>query len=113
MGRVATPESRRPVDVDEAVHVTQTVLRATPVFALGARGARTARLEHLDRDPVASSDAPTPSRSWTDLFEYAHGFVTGHELESAVELAGVLLVIGAAQPAGLDPQQRVVGADLG
>src|SRR5581483_12254655 len=39
--------------------------------------------------------------------------VAGHEGKPGREGAGVLLVVGAAQPARLDSQQPVVVADLG
>ena len=60
---VAAPEAGRAVDGDEAVHVAA---------GRGARSAGTsparhaahcaARLEHLDRDPVADGDAPALRR---------------------------------------------------
>ena len=39
--------------------------------------------------------------------------MAGDERESAREFAGVLLVVGAAQPAGLHADKRVVIADGG
>jgi hypothetical protein len=40
------------------------------------------------------------------------GLVTGNEREPARELAGVLLMVGPAQPAGRHPHQRIVVAEV-
>ena len=109
---VAAPQPGARVDGDEAVHVAQAVALAAAVRAGAARVALAARLEDLDRHPVADLHAPalgrrraptasiTPTDSWP-----------GTKAKPAGERAGVLLVVGAAQAARLDAEQAVVVAD--
>ena len=73
-----------------------------------------ARLEHLDGDPIAglatphrsAARAPTCSMMPTTSWPGMNG-VPG------ADVPGVLLVVGAAEPARLDAQQPVVVADVG
>ena len=58
----------------------------------------------------------TPQRSaaaGAELLDDPDGLVPGDEGPAGVQLAGVLLVVGAAEAARLDPEEPVVGADLG
>ena len=110
---VAAPQSGRAVDGHDAVHVGETVARAAPVLARPARRALAARQEHLDRDAIAGLHTPTRGRARADLLDDADRLVTGHERVAREQLAGELLVVGAAQAARLDAQERVVVADLG
>jgi hypothetical protein len=69
-------------------------------------------LEHLHGDAVAGLHAPTLGRFWTDGLDHADRLVTGHEGEAGGERAAVLLVVGAAQTARLDPKESVVVAHV-
>jgi hypothetical protein len=100
-------------DVDEAVHVGQAVAFTSLVLADLAGAAGATRLEDLDRHAIAGVHIPSRRRVGPDLLDDPDRLVTGNEREPTVELTGVLLVIGAAQPAGLDPKYRVVVADVG
>ena len=84
--------------------------RYSPVHA---RLAVTAGLEDLDRHPIPRGHPPPLRRPRADRFDDPDRLVAGDERESAREFAGVLLVVGSAQPARLNPNQRVVVAECG
>ena len=90
---------------------------AVPLRSAGTRPARhgahsAAREEDLDRDAVTGAYTPTFAAARAELLDHADRLVPGHEREPGEELSGELLVVGAAQPTRLDPQQAVVVADL-
>ena len=111
--RVAAPETRRALDVDEPDHRRQSVATATSVAAGAAGVALAAGLEHLDGDALAGADTPPLRGADTYLLDRADHFVTRDEGVSSGDVPGVLLVIRAAQPACLDAQQPVVLTDRG
>jgi hypothetical protein len=88
------------------------VLAAVAVVAAGTGVARPARLEHLQGDAISLLDAPALAGALPELLHDAHRLVPRDERAAGVELAGVLLVVGAAQAARLDQEEPVVGADL-
>ncbi len=110
---VAAPECRLDVDVDEAEHRRQPIADAAPVLPTQARLTFTARSEHFDRDPLTGRDAPTRCSLIADLLEHPHDLVARDEGERSREMSAVLLVIGAAQAARLDAQDRRVCGDVG
>ena len=71
-----------------------------------------ARQEDLDRHAIAGADVPSSRGHRSDLFDDADGFVSGNERVPREQLASELLVVGPAEPAGFDTQERVVVADL-
>ena len=75
--------------------------------------AHATRQEDLDRDAVALAHTPPGRGARADALDDADRLVTGYEGEAGEQLAGELLVIGAAEPARLDAQQPVVVTDLG
>jgi hypothetical protein len=81
---------------------------AALVRAGAARVTRATRLEHFHRDAVAGNDAPLSRRDVADALDDTNGLVPGDEREPGGQVPGVLLVVGAAQPARLDAKQRVV-----
>jgi hypothetical protein len=85
---------------------------AAPVFTGSATLTLTTGEEHLDGHPVTDADAPSLGRPGADLLDDADGLVSGDEGVGAGEVSGVQLVIGAAQPAGLDAQEPVYGSDI-
>src|SRR5207248_8267060 len=105
---VAAPQTGWSLYGDKAVHVVHAVAPAPTVDAGQAGLTVTARLEHLHRDPIADLHAPTLRGPRADGLENTHRLVAGHEGEPGGEGAGVLLVIGAAQPARLYPQDPVI-----
>ena len=82
-----------------------------PVHPCSASRAGPARLEYLDSRAIAGDYAPALRRPRSDGLDRAHRLVTGNEGEPARQLAGVLLVVGPAQPAGFHPHDRIVVAD--
>jgi acyl-CoA thioesterase-2 len=68
-------------------------------------------LEDLHRHALALGHTPTRGCVRADLVDDPDRLVARHEREAAVELTGVLLVVGAAEAARLDAQQRVVDTD--
>jgi len=76
-----------------------------------ARSTRPARLERHDGHAVARRHVPPLGRGGADIVDHAHDLVAGYEWPRHPDPAGELLVVGAAQPAGLDPEQAVVVAD--
>ena len=91
----------------------EAVTCAPPVLTERARRALATRQEDLDRDAVALADTPPVRGTRADALDDADRFVTGYEGEAREQLAGELLVIGAAEAARLDAQQPVVVTDLG
>ena len=85
---------------------------AEAVVAADAVGAEAAGDERLDADAVALLDAPAAGGLVADLGDAADGLVAGDDGEADGERALVLLVVGAADAAGLDLEEGVVGADL-
>ena len=110
---VAAAETRWRVGVGEADHGGQAVALAAPVEPCSALVAVAARQEHLDCHSLPRADAPPLGRGVTQLLDHADHFVPGDERVPVGDVTRVLLVVGAAQAAGLDPQQTVVGADVG
>src|SRR4051794_41681521 len=98
MAGVAAPQPGGLVDGDVAVHVAHPVPRAPPVGAGEARIALGARHEDLDGDAVAGVDIPALTGAGAHLLDDADGLVARDEREAGGESAGVLLVIGAAEP---------------
>jgi hypothetical protein len=86
---------------------------STPVLPRPAGRAIATRLKHLDRDPVPGRYTPAPRGGRPDRLDDPDRLVTGDQRKPAGKLAGVLLVVGPAQPAGFHPQQRVVLAQNG
>ena len=86
---------------------------AAPVLAATARTALTAGQEHLDGDPLALLDAPSLEGALARADDGADDFVAGDEWPPREQLAAVLLVVGAAKPARLDPQDARVRARVG
>ena len=76
-----------------------------------------ARQERFHGHAVTRSEAPTLGRVGSDLVDDADGLVARHErvpqVDHPVELAPVLLDVGAADATGLDPKDRVVAPDAG
>src|SRR5207237_3849999 len=107
------PEPRGSLERDPAVHVGQTVLPAVPVVALQARAAAGAGPEDLHRHPLALRHPPSLGGPGAERLEAPHHLVARDEGEGAGEGAGVLLVVGAAEPARLDPQDPVALAQIG
>src|SRR5205807_7947737 len=75
--------------------------------------ARAAGLHDLEGDAVAGLDAPSLSRLGPDRLHDADRLVTGDEGEPGRKRARIELMVGAAEPAGLDAQQPVVVAHVG
>ena len=98
---VAAPEAGRVVDAEESVG------------ADAAAGSARRRDERLDADAVALLDAPARGGLVADLGDAADGLVAGDHGVVRGQRALVLLVVGAADAAGLDAEEGVVGADLG
>ena len=67
-----------------------------------------AGLEHLDRHPLADPDTPGLRGAVSDRLYDPHRLVPRDERQPAGQHTGELLVIGAAEPACLDPEQGVV-----
>src|ERR1700677_4357073 len=67
----------------------------------------------LDGDAIARLKSPTARRFSTNLFDNSDGFVSGNhrQTQQAVELAVVLINVAAADAAGFDPHQGVIGAN--
>ena len=86
---------------------------AVPRVAPAAGTTGPTRLEHLHGHPVTRLHPPALRRGGADRFDDPDGLVARDERAAGMQLAGVLLVVGAAQPARLDPQETVVIADLG
>ena len=103
MGRVAPREASALLDPEEAVHGAQPVTNAVPHVACAARRALTAAEEDLEGDPVALDHAPPAGRLGADALDHADDLMAGHEGPTGVQGARVLLVVGAAQAARLDP----------
>jgi hypothetical protein len=87
------------------------------VGAAQAVAATAAGDERFDGDPVADVEAPPLGRVDPDLVDDADGLVAGDErvaqVDDAVHLAPVLLDVGAAYAARLDPEDGVVAPDFG
>jgi hypothetical protein len=66
------------------------------VVAAAAGGALAARLEDLDRDPVALADPPPTRRPLSCHLDHADGLVARDERPPGMELPRVLLVVRAA-----------------
>ena len=79
VGGVATPQSRGPVDGDEAVHLPRAMVLAVLVVTGGARRAPAARLEDLHRHPVAGGYSPPGRRRLADGLDDADRLVARHE----------------------------------
>jgi hypothetical protein len=77
-----------------------------------ARSTRSARLERHYGHSIARRHPPPLGRRGADIVDHAHDLVAGHEGPRHPDPTGELLVVGAAQPAGLDPQQAVIVANL-
>ena len=86
---------------------------APAVLPVNAGLAITTGLENLHRHPIPRGHAPPLSSPRADRVDDPDRLMAGDERESAREFAGVLLVVGAAQPAGLHADKRVVIADGG
>jgi hypothetical protein len=114
MRRIPSPQARLGVRRDGSVHVAQTVLGAPLVRTRTARVALAAREEHLDRDAIAFADIPAARCVGADALDHADGLMPRDEgpAASARQVARVLLVIGPAQTARFDTEQRVVGGDV-
>src|SRR6266545_2275719 len=110
---VAAPEAGRQVDAEIAVGVHAAMAEAQRISAADAVRTEAAGDERLDADAVALLDAPAAGGLVPDLGDPADGLVAGDDGEADGQHALVLLVVGAADAAGLDLEQRVVGADLG
>src|SRR5207248_7570845 len=81
-----------------------------------ARLALPAAVARAHGDPLALGHAPARARAGADLLDNAERLVSrDHGIRRVVLVlrlrALVLLVVAAADPARLDAQQRVVGAD--
>ena len=76
---------------------------AAPHVARAARRARTAAEEDLEGDPVALGHPPPTGRLGAYALDHADDLMAGHEGPTGVQGARVLLVVGAAQAARLDP----------
>ncbi|MNY54371.1 hypothetical protein D3C86_1902350 [compost metagenome] len=75
-----------------------------------------ARDDRLDRDTVAFPHMPTLRCRGPDALDESHDLVAGHDRHASAPIAEVtepLLIVGAAQTTGFDPQDRVVVVDLG
>jgi hypothetical protein len=88
------------------------VTRAAPILPCPAGRTGLTGLEHLDGHPVAGGHTPTLCRSGADGVDGSDGLVTRNERKPARELAGVLLMVGPAQRAGRNPNQRIVVAEV-
>ena len=111
MGRVAAPQPGAGVDGDEAVHVARP-LRSQRRYSPARQASHSRHDRNTSTATRCPSTRPSAQPPRADLLDHADGLVTGDESVPRMELAAVLLVVGAAQPAGLDPEQRVVVADL-
>jgi hypothetical protein len=103
--RIAAPQARRHVggQIEAIAHAPFAALRRAQM-ALPALAARQRRLDH---DAVALGDLPSLGGCAADLFDPADRLVSRndrHLAEAAdLELAEILVVVGAAQAVGLDP----------
>jgi hypothetical protein len=86
---------------------------APPVLPGSAPLARSARQKDLDGDAVALGHTPPRRGTFADGVDDADRLVARDEGEAGRQRARVLLVIGAAEPARLDAEEAVVGADVG
>src|SRR3990172_4852228 len=111
--RVATPEAGRHVDAHVAVGVETAVPGAEAVGAGQALAAVAAGDGRLDADAVARLHSPAPGGDVADLGDAADGLVAWHDRKADRKRALVLLVVGAADAAGLNLEEGVVGADIG
>ena len=103
----------RDVDPLEPVHGGHPVPLAVALVSPPAGIALAARLEHLQGHAVTALHAPALRGTVAELLHDPDGLVAWDEGPAGVELAGVLLVVGAAQPARLDAEEPVVGPDPG
>ncbi len=113
MRRVSTPQARFNLGVDEAEHRGEPVTHAASVLAACARLALPAGAEDLDGNSIACRDIPLSGCVVTDLVDDPDDLVTRDERERGCDVPAVLLVVGAAQTAGLDAEPRSVGGDIG
>ncbi|MNL39344.1 hypothetical protein D3C87_1616190 [compost metagenome] len=75
-----------------------------------------ARDDWLDRDAITFPHTPTLGRRGPDALDESHDFVAGNDRHASspiTEVTEPLLIVGAAQTTGFDPQHGVVVADLG
>jgi hypothetical protein len=114
VGRVAAPKAGRDVrrHIEAVAH--------SPLATLGgphpALPATPARQRRLDYDAVTLGDFPTLGSLRTDLLNKADRLVTRNDRQLAgadLELAEILIIIGATEAIGLDAQQTVIRLYLG
>ncbi len=77
-----------------------------------ARSTRPARLERHNRHAVSRRHSPPLGRAVADVLDDTHDLVAGDERPGHSDPTRELFVVGAAQPARLDPKQTIVVADL-
>ena len=100
---VGAPEAGREVKGEEPVRGDAAgATAAEPRRAGETLPALAAGDERFDADPVANGDAPAPGGVLADLRDAADGLVAGDDRVADGQSAGVLLVVGAADAAGLD-----------
>ena len=83
--RVAAPQPGGPLDGDVPVHVGKAVAFAALIRAGAARVAGAARLEHLDRDPVAAGNTPALRSGIADALDDADRLVVADRQGEPVE----------------------------
>jgi hypothetical protein len=73
------------------------------------------RQRRFEDNTVSFGQIPSLRRIGADLFDPANRFVSRNDRQlAAVEfvLAAILVIVGAAEAIGLDPQQAVIGSDF-
>src|SRR5262249_17626821 len=92
-------------------HGAKAVAGAAAVEPGLAGLALAAGLEHLHRHALAGTHAPSGLRILADRLQHADHLVAGNEGVGGGQMAGVLVVVGAAEAAGLDAEPALARAD--